>query len=118
VLRVKIGGEGLVRDKTMRTALGARADGSEKTLWLWREPDEGAKSWRHVINEWENRGVKDVLIALVDGLKGFPEAITAVFPQWCKREPSTGCATASVLSPGRTESSPRPYRRTSAGRST
>jgi putative transposase len=62
-------------------ALGVRADGSKEILGLWLEQNEGAKFWRRVMNELKNRGVEDVLIAIIDGLKGFPEAITAVFPQ-------------------------------------
>jgi len=62
-------------------ALGVRADGSKEILGLWLEQNEGAKFWLRVMNELKNRGVEDVLIAVVDGLKGFPEAITAVFPQ-------------------------------------
>src|SRR5207248_4491025 len=56
-------------------------DGTKEILGLWLEQNEGAKFWLRVMNELKNRGVEDVLIAVVDGLKGFPEAITAVFPQ-------------------------------------
>src|SRR6185436_14737894 len=80
-LRVKIRDEGLVRNKAVHIALGVRADGSKEILGLWLEQNEGAKFWLRVMNELKNRGVEDVLIAVVDGLKGFPEAITAVFPQ-------------------------------------
>src|SRR5215212_9840575 len=80
-LRVKIRDEGLVRNKAVHIALGVRADGSKEILGLWLEQNEGAKFWLRVMNEIKNRGVEDVLIAVVDGLKGFPEAITAVFPQ-------------------------------------
>src|SRR5918998_367978 len=80
-LRVKIRDEGLVRNKAVHIALGVRADGSKEILGLWLEQNEGAKFWLRVMNEIKNRGVEDVLIAIVDGLKGFPEAITAVFPQ-------------------------------------
>ena len=58
-----------------------RADGSKEILGLWLEHNEGAKFWLRVMNELKIRSVEDVLIAVVDGLKGFPEAITAVFPQ-------------------------------------
>ena len=58
-----------------------RADGAKKILGLWLEQDEGAKFWLRVMNELRNRGVEDVLLAVVDGLKGFPEAIRAVFPE-------------------------------------
>jgi putative transposase len=80
-LRVKIRDEGLVRNKAVHLALGVRADGTKEILGLWLEQNEGAKFWLRVMNELKNRGVEDVLIAVVDGLKGFPEAITAVFPQ-------------------------------------
>ncbi len=79
-LRVKICDEGLVRNKAVHIALGVRADRTEEILGLWLEQNEGAKFWLRVMNELKNRGVEDVLIAVVDGLKGFPEAITAVFP--------------------------------------
>jgi len=50
-------------------------------LGLWLEQNEGAKFWLRVMNELRNRGTEDILLAVVDGLKGFPEAITAVFPE-------------------------------------
>jgi putative transposase len=62
-------------------ALGVRPDGSKEILGLWIEQTEGAKFWLRVMNELRNRGVLDMLIAVVDGLKGFPEAINAVFPE-------------------------------------
>ena len=80
-LRVKIRDEGLVRNKAVHIPLGVRADGTKEILGLWLEQNEGAKFWLRVMNELKNRGVEDVLIAVVDGLKGFPEAITAVFPR-------------------------------------
>jgi hypothetical protein len=73
--------EGLVRNKAMHIALGVRADGTKEILGLWLEQNEGAKFWLRVMNELRNRGVEDVLLAVVDGLKGFPEAILAVFPE-------------------------------------
>lgn len=80
-LRVKIRDEGLVRNKAVHIALGVRADGTKEILGLWLEQNEGAKFWLRVMNELRNRGVEDVLLAVVDGLKGFPEAIRAVFPE-------------------------------------
>src|SRR5689334_3381513 len=80
-LRVKIRQEALVRNKAVHVALGVRADGTKEILGLWIEQTEGAKFWLRVMSELKNRGVEDVLIAVVDGLKGFPEAITAVFPE-------------------------------------
>ena len=79
-LRVKIRDEGLVRNKAVHIALGVRGDGTKEILGLWLEQNEGAKFWLRVMTELRNRGVEDILIAVVDGLKGFPEAITAVFP--------------------------------------
>ncbi len=79
-LRVKIRDEALVRNKAVHVALGVRADGTKEVLGLWLEQNEGAKFWLRVMNELRNRGVEDVLLAVVDGLKGFPEAILAVFP--------------------------------------
>jgi len=80
-LRVKIRDEGLVRNKAVHIALGVRADGGKEILGLWLEQNEGAKFWLRVMTELKNRGVEDVLLAVVDGLKGFPEAILAVFPE-------------------------------------
>ncbi len=80
-LRVKIRDEGVVRNKAVHIALGVRADGAKEILGLWLEQNEGAKFWLRVMNELRNRGVQDILIAVVDGLKGFPEAITAAFPE-------------------------------------
>jgi putative transposase len=80
-LRVKIRDEGLVRNKAGHIALGVRGDGTKKILGLWLEQNEGATFCPRVMNELKKRGVEDVLIAVVDGLKGFPAAITAVFPQ-------------------------------------
>lgn len=79
-LRVKIRDEGLVRNKAVHVALGVRADGAKEVLGLWLEQNEGAKFWLRVMNELKNRGVEDILLAVVDGLKGFPDAIRAAFP--------------------------------------
>jgi putative transposase len=79
-LRVKVRDEGSVRNKAVHIALGVRADGTKEILGLWLEQNEGARFWLRVMNELKNRGVEDVLIAVADGLKGFPEAIAAVFP--------------------------------------
>jgi putative transposase len=79
-LRVKIREEGLVRNKAVYLAIGMRASGHKEVLGFWIEQSEGAKFWLRVMNEIKGRGTSDILIAVVDGLKGFPEAITAVFP--------------------------------------
>jgi putative transposase len=76
-LRVKIRDEGLVRNKAVHIAPGVRADGTKEILGLWLEQNEGARFWLRVMNELKNRDVEDVLIVVVDGLKGFPEAILA-----------------------------------------
>ena len=80
-IRIKVRDEGTVRNKAVYVALGVRPDGTKEVLGLWIEQSEGAKFWLRVMNELKGRGIEDVLIAVVDGLKGFPEAITAVFPQ-------------------------------------
>ena len=80
-LRVKIRDEGLVRNKAVYLAIGVRSSGEREVLGLWIEQTEGAKFWLRVMNEIKARGTNDILIAVVDGLKGFPEAITTVFPQ-------------------------------------
>ena len=79
-LRVKIRGEGLVRNKAVYLAIGVRCSGHKDILGLWIEQTEGAKFWLRVMNDLKARGVQDILLAVVDGLKGFPDAITAVFP--------------------------------------
>jgi len=92
-LRVKVRDEGTVRNKAVYLALGVRPDGSKEALGLWIEQTEGAKFWLRVMNELRTRGVNYILIAVVDGLNGFPDAINAVFPQtqvqtcWCGRSP-------------------------------
>ena len=70
----------MVRNKAVYIALGVTRDGEREVLRLWIADQEGAKFWLSVMNELRNRGVQDILIAVVDGLKGFPEAITAAFP--------------------------------------
>ncbi len=80
-IRIKVRDEGTVRNKAIYVALGVRHDGTKDVLGLWIEQTEGAKFWLRVMNELKDRGVQDILIAVVDGLKGFPEAIAAVFPQ-------------------------------------
>ena len=80
-LRLKIRDEGVVRNKAVYLALGVDRDGHKDVLGLWIEQTEGAAFWLRVMTELKSRGVDDILIALVDGLVGFPEAITTVFPQ-------------------------------------
>ena len=80
-LRVKIRDEGVVKNKAVYLALGITKAGTKDILGLWIEQTEGARFWLKVMTELKNRGVQDVLVCLVDGLKGFPEAIEATFPQ-------------------------------------
>jgi putative transposase len=79
-LRVKIRDESVVKNKAVYLALALDCEGHKHVLGLWIEQSEGAKFWLRVMNELKNRGISDILIAVVDGLKGFPEAINAVFP--------------------------------------
>lgn len=82
-LRVKIREKDsrIVKNKTVYLALGATGDGQRDVLGLWIAETEGAKFLLSVMNELWNRSVHDILITVVDGLKGFPKAITAAFPQ-------------------------------------
>src|SRR6185503_862126 len=80
-LRVKIRDEGVVRNKAVYLALAVLPDGRRDVLGLWIEQTEGAKFWLKVFNELKTRGVDDILIAVVDGLKGLAEAIETVFPR-------------------------------------
>jgi putative transposase len=80
-IRVKIRNEGLVSNRAVYLAIGVRCSGHKEILGIWIEQTEGAKFWLRVMSELKNRGVQDLLIAVVDGLKGFPEAITSVFPK-------------------------------------
>ncbi|MEL6186848.1 MAG: IS256 family transposase [Myxococcota bacterium] len=78
---VKVRKDGAIRNRTVYIALAINMRGLKEVLGLWMADTEGAKFWLHVINELKNRGVQDILIASVDGLKGFPEAIEAAFPR-------------------------------------
>ena len=80
-LSVKIRDDGVVRNKAAYLAIGVQIEGTKDVLGLWLDRHESATFWLRVLSELQNRGVTDILIALVDGLTGFPEAITAVFPQ-------------------------------------
>jgi putative transposase len=79
VLRVRDGGS--VRRKAAYLAIGVGLDGRKEVLGMWLEENEGAKFWLKVVTELKNRGVDDILVACVDGLKGFPEALESVFPR-------------------------------------
>ncbi len=80
-LRVKIRDDGGVSNKAVYLALGVQADGQRDVLGLWVEQTEGAKFWLKVFNELKNRGCQDILIAVVDGLKGLADAIGTAFPR-------------------------------------
>ena len=80
-LRVKIRDSGHIINKAVYMALGVNLDGNKEVLGLWVAKEEGAKFWLKVVTELKNRGVKDMFIACVDGLKGFPEAIESVYPE-------------------------------------
>jgi putative transposase len=80
-LMVKMRHEGRVENRAVFVALGVSLDGQKEVLGLWTSATEGAKLWLQILTEIRNRGVHDVLIACVDGLKGFPEAIQAVYPK-------------------------------------
>jgi len=72
---------GSIQNKSVYLALGVNTDGEKELLGLWIAQTEGAKFWLSVMNELKNRGVEDIFIACVDGLKGFPDAIEAVYPK-------------------------------------
>jgi putative transposase len=80
-LYVRMRDNGQVQNRAVYVAIGVNLDGGKDVLGLWTSANEGAKFWLQVLTEINNRGVQDVFIACVDGLKGFPEAIEAVFPQ-------------------------------------
>jgi putative transposase len=80
-LYVKMRHEGRVENRAVYVAIGIGLDGQKDVLGLWTSNNEGAKFWLAVLTELKNRGVKEILIACVDGLKGFPQAIESVFPQ-------------------------------------
>jgi len=80
-IHVKVRDNGTVRTKAVYLAIGINMNGEKEVLGLWIAQAEGTKFWLQVVTELKNRGVQDILIACVDGLKGFPEAIEAVYPQ-------------------------------------
>jgi len=79
-IRVKARGNGHIVNKAVYLAIGINIDGAKEVLGMWVSENEGAKFWLQVVTELKNRGVHDIFIACVDGLKGFPEAIETVFP--------------------------------------
>ena len=80
-IQFKVRDNGHVKNKAIYLAIGVTIEGYKEVLGLWIAQTEGAKFWLQVVTELKNRGVTDIFIACVDGLKGFPEAIESVFPQ-------------------------------------
>jgi putative transposase len=80
-IQFKVRDSGHVKNKAIYLAIGVTMEGLKEVLGLWIAQTEGAKFWLQVVTELKNRGVTDIFIACVDGLKGFPEAIESVFPQ-------------------------------------
>ena len=80
-LYVKMRHEGRVENRAVYVAIGVDLEGRKDVLGLWTSGNEGAKFWLAVLTELKNRGVRDIFIACVDGLKGFPQAIESVFPE-------------------------------------
>jgi putative transposase len=78
---VKVKNQGRVINKSIYLAFGVNMQGMKEVLGIWAAETEGAKFWMQVITELKNRGVSDIFIACVDGLKGFPEAIEAIYPE-------------------------------------
>ena len=79
VLKIRDGGS--VQRRACYLALGVAIDGERDVLGMWFQANEGAKFWMQVLTDLKQRGVQDILICCVDGLKGFPEAIEAIYPQ-------------------------------------
>ena len=80
-LMVKMRHEGRVENRAVFVGIGVTLEGNKEVLGLWTSATEGAKFWLQILTEVRNRGVNDILIACVDGLKGFPEAIQSVYPK-------------------------------------
>jgi putative transposase len=80
-LHVKIRDGGHVKNRAVYLAIGINMSGSKEVLGMWIAQTEGAKFWMQIVTELKNRGLQDILIVCVDGLKGLPEAIEAVFPK-------------------------------------
>ena len=83
-LYVKIRDTGHIQNRAIYVAIGVNMQGRKEVLGLWMGQAEGAKFWLQVLTELNNRGLQDIFIACVDGLKGFPEAIETVFPEGVK----------------------------------
>ena len=98
-LIVKSRESGTVADRAIYMAIDVNIEGQKEVLGLWSAATEGAKFWLSVVTELKNHGVRDVLTACVDGLKGFPEAIEAVFPKTVVQlAAAIGCVVTAFLS--------------------
>jgi putative transposase len=94
VLKIREGGS--VQRRACYLALGVTVEGERDVLGMWFQETEGAKFWMQVLSELKQRGLSDILLCCVDGLKGFPEAIEAIYPTTIVRPASsTSCGTAS-----------------------
>ena len=97
---MKIRQDKQIINKAIYLALGVNLNGKKELLGMWLSENEGAKFWLGVLTELQNRGVQDILIACVDGLKGFPDAINTVYPkaqvQLCI-EPPRDCRRLNIL---------------------
>lgn len=80
-MRVKVRSEGRIKDKAVYLGLGIDLDGTKQLLGMWIQDTEGAKFWHSILTQLHNRGVRDIYIACIDGLTGFPDAIQNIFPQ-------------------------------------
>ena len=80
-LYVKMRHDGRVENRAVYVAIGVNLEGAKEVLGLWTSNNEGAKFWLSVLTDLRNRGVKDIFLACVDGLKGFPNAIESLYPQ-------------------------------------
>lgn len=101
-IHVKVRSSGHVQTQAVYVALALTLEGEKELLGLWVGEVEGAKFWLGVLTELKNRGLRDILIAAVDGLKGFPEAVEAVYPRpRSSSASSTLCAARCATYPGR-----------------
>ncbi|MCC6145230.1 MAG: IS256 family transposase [Candidatus Hydrogenedentes bacterium] len=80
-IHLKLRSSGSIQNQAVYVALGINGDGHKELMGLWVGEAEGAKFWLNVLTELKNRGVRDILIACMDGLKGFPDAVESIFPQ-------------------------------------
>lgn len=78
---MKVKDQGRVSNKAIYLAIGVTLSGLKEVLGLWASENEGAKFWPGIITQLKTRGIKDIFLACVDGLKGFPEAIETIYPK-------------------------------------